>query len=125
MQNSSLMQPPYASDLQVQGGSLWFYFGSAEAWRRVQAMRDAGWNNGFLLPPGRMPEEYDWSCVAGRPVMVIELATTSKTLRQRLMLALASYGASEAFLIPKPYRVDDVLFWNCGPRAGRVSHVQH
>ncbi len=112
---SGLKKPPYARELIQQGGAVWLYFGAHSAWGRVQASRAQGWRNALLLPLGEQPGDFDWSCVAGCAVMVVELAETSADQRQALVRTLAVYGACEAYLCAYSQRAADCVCWNCPP----------
>jgi hypothetical protein len=122
MNTTSLNPPPFADKVLAQERSLWLFFGAASAWERAKALHERGFNNVLLLPPGEPPEAYDWSCVAGKGVLLVELAPTAPRLRQRLMDRLRAAGVREALLIPKPFAFSDVLMLNQSPKAGSYAH---
>jgi hypothetical protein len=107
--------PPFARDLSAEARDIWLFFGAAEAWGRVRRQRALGWRNALLLPPGRQPEDYDWACLRGRSLVIVELAATSGAFRQRLVLELAGYGIAGAYLIASSRCSDDAVRWNGQP----------
>lgn len=116
-----IKKPPYANGLRLQGGAVWVFFGSPEGWERAQSQRDRGWYNVLILPKGAQPTNFDWSCIAGFPVVALELEATSPELRHALVRALAVYGAREIYLIPHSRNASDVVMWNCGPDSNRAA----
>lgn len=111
----TLKSPPYSRDLRKQGGGVWLYFGGHEAWSRAKGERALGWCNVLVLPVGEQPADFDWSCINGLSVVVIEVEGTSDELRQALVRALAIYGAEAVYLVPRSRQWTDVVMWNCGP----------
>lgn len=105
-------QPPYANRLPKSANCIWLYFGSQVAWDI--AGRSAGCNL-LLLPVGTQPLDFDWSCVAGRSVVAVELEETSPELRHSLVHTLAVYGAKDMYLIAHSHKAADCVLWNCGP----------
>jgi hypothetical protein len=112
MDKKPLKKPPYAADVKSNGAGVWLFFGSPDAWQRVKNGHSAGRYNVMLLPPGEAPEDFDWSCVAGLSLVVIEMVETSHDLRKRLARQLALYGADGAIVIPKSLRTEEYVFWD-------------